>query len=369
MARVVHKERLFGTWLREQRRKRYLTQAELAQHTNCATITIRKIEANERRPSKELAELLADCLEIAPQSRSTFLEFARAGSLAAQMPIINVGEQRNKGERVSPWLVQGQTPFLVHSASAYLLDARSDRLLLDLHGEELLPIASTTKIMTSLIAIEQADLQQDVTIKHETIELIKRYGGNCTRLNVDDQLSVWDLLYAMLLPSGDDAALVVAESVAGNMREFVKLMNHYARRLHLKNTHFVNPSGTPYLGSNEFAAHDNYSTAADLAHLTLYALANPLFAQIVQLQRYTLPATSMHQAYSWETTNTLLGSYAGTTGVKTGYTPEAGACFVFSATSSKQHLLGTLLQCKEMKHRYIDATKLLDWGFARQRGQ
>jgi len=110
---------------------------------------------------------------------------------------------------------------------------------------------------------------------------------------------------------------------------------------------------------------NDYTTAADLAQLTRLALQNPLFAQIVELQRYVLPASPTHHAYTWETTDNLLSHYAGVTGVKTGYTVEAGYCLVFSATNAGHHLIGVLLHDSDddTNQRFTDAQTLLDWGF------
>ncbi len=113
---------------------------------------------------------------------------------------------------------------------------------------------------------------------------------------------------------------------------------------------------------------DHYATASDLAHLARYAMQNPLFAQIVQLQEYILPATSAHQAYDWKTTNKFLSSYAGAIGIKTGISAEAGYCLVFEAYRNGHHLIGVLLHDGDIvggnaDQRFADAATLLDWGF------
>jgi D-alanyl-D-alanine carboxypeptidase (penicillin-binding protein 5/6) len=265
---------------------------------------------------------------------------------------------------MAPKLSMTQIAMQLQSRAAYLIDMKHDQLLLDIHGKRRLPIASTTKIMTALVALEQAKLHQLVLVKQETLDLIKIYCGHSLHLQAGDQIALKDILYAMMLPSGDDAAFIIAESIAGTVKEFVKLMNEYARRFHLKDTFYVNPGGTPYLNTLEDVSISSYSTAADLVRLTHYALSNPLFAQIVQLQRYELPASPMHHAYTWESNNHLLSSYAGAIGVKTGFSSEAGACLVFSALSSDQQLLGAVLQASKPHQRFTDAKSLLDWGFA-----
>jgi D-alanyl-D-alanine carboxypeptidase (penicillin-binding protein 5/6) len=329
----------FGEWLRGQRKKRHMTQAELARLVHCATVTIRKIEANERRPSRQLAELLAERLEFAAPAHF----FA--------------GRSAVKRESIP-------RPQHVQARTAYLLNASTDQLLFAERAQQRLAIASTTKIMTALIAIEQGDLEQQVSIKQETVELINRYHGHSSHLHAGDTIHFKDLLYALMLPSGDDAAFVLAEALCGSVREFVKLMHVYARRLRLTDTNYVNPSGIACLNMLEDYETRNYSTATDLVRLTQYAITNPLFAQIVQLQRYDLPLTPAHHAYRWETVNHLLYSYAGATGVKTGKDSETDCSMVFSATSGRHQLIGVVLQEKSIQQRLLDAKYLLDWGFA-----
>jgi len=135
----------------------------------------------------------------------------------------------------------------------------------------------------------------------------------------------------------------------------VRMMNITAYRLHMYQTHYANPDGLP--------APDHYTSAYDLVRLAQYAMTIPLFAQIVQTQEYTLPGNKLHHRYVWKTTNTLLGTYMGATGIKTGTTPQAGFCLVFSATRDGHHLIGVVLHSTSEQHRFADAKALLDWGF------
>jgi D-alanyl-D-alanine carboxypeptidase (penicillin-binding protein 5/6) len=174
-----------------------------------------------------------------------------------------------------------------------------------------------------------------------------------------------DLLYALMLPSGNDAAIAIADAMSGSVPAFVQQMNSYASQLKLNNTHFINPDGLTYRLSNGEPDPNQYTTALDLAHLARYALQNPFFAQIVQLQEYILPATSTHHGYDWVTTNQFLSHYAGAIGIKTGYTAEAGYCLVFAAYNDGHHLIGVLLHDSDTDpdQRFVDAATLLDWGF------
>src|SRR5205085_11397518 len=138
----------------------------------------------------------------------------------------------------------------------------------------------------------------------------------------------------------------------------------FAKPLQLNQTHYISPDGLTYLTPQDRPDPNQYSSAADLAHLTRFAMANPFFAQLVELQHYVLPASAVHHAYTWDSINTLLSTYPGATGIKTGYTVEAGYCLVFAATNAGHHLLGALLHEPDANQRFAAARALLDWGFA-----
>ena len=264
----------------------------------------------------------------------------------------------------TPILTVRGTPPPVNAQAAYLLDADTGHVLADVRGEQRLPMASTTKVMTALITIQTADLNQIVTIKQDAITQVQQYNGSSANLVVGDQIRLQDLLYGLMLPSGDDAAIAIADAVGGTTSNFVRTMNLFAKRLHLTQTHYINPDGLTYLTPQGRPDPNQYSSAADLAHLTRFAMANPFFAQLVELQHYILPASAVHHAYTWDSINTLLSTYPGATGVKTGYTVEAGYCLVFAATNGGHHLLGALLHEPDANQRFVDARALLDWGFA-----
>jgi len=250
--------------------------------------------------------------------------------------------------------VRGKPP-IVSAAAAYLLDADTGHTLVDLNGEEPLPMASTTKIMTAVIAIETADPDQLVTIQQDAYNEVHQNNGSSAFLMIGDKIPLKYLLYGLLLPSGDDAAVAIADAVGGTEANFVRIMNIFAYRLHLYQTHYGNPDG--------LEAPGHHSSAYDLVRLAHYAMTLPAFAQIVQAQSYTLPANADHHKYTWKTTNTLLGTYKGATGIKTGTTPEAGFCLVFSAIRNGHHLIGVVLRDKNETLRFADARTLLNWGF------
>jgi D-alanyl-D-alanine carboxypeptidase (penicillin-binding protein 5/6) len=263
----------------------------------------------------------------------------------------------------SPILTVRGTPPPVNAKAVYLLDADTGHVLDDFNGEQHLPMASTTKIMTALITIETANLDQIVTVHQDAFDEVQKHSGSTANLVVGDQIRLKDLLYGLMLPSGDDAAIAIADAVSGSPAKFVQVMNNYAHTLHLTQTHYINPDGLTYMTPQGRPDTNQYMSAADLAHLTRYAMSNPLFAQIVELQHYVLRATTLHHTYIWDSIDTLLSIYPGATGVKTGHTDEAGYCLVFSATNAGHHLIGVVLNDNSDNQRFVDAKTLLDWGF------
>lgn len=251
--------------------------------------------------------------------------------------------------------VQGTPPATTATAS-YLLDADTGHTLVDDNGEKPLPMASTTKIMTALITIQTANLDQVVTIQQDAKNEVIDNGGSSAFLVVGDKIRLGDLLYGLMLPSGDDAAVAIADAVAGSVAKFVQRMNLFAYRLRLFQTHYADVDGLP--------APNHYTTAHDLVRLAQYVMTIPAFTQIVQSQHYLLGASGTHARYDWTNTNTLLGSYQGANGIKTGTTDEAGFCLVFSATRQGHHLIGVVLHSSSEAARITDAQKLLNWGFA-----
>lgn len=264
----------------------------------------------------------------------------------------------------TPVLTPRGQPGTITANEAILLDADTGNILYDLNGEHAQPMASTTKIMTALIAIQTGDLNMLVRVQQDAYnEVIDNYGSTAG-LQVGDELTLRDLLYGLMLPSGDDAAIAIADGIGGTWQHFVTIMNVYADRLQLYQTHYYNPDGLTYFDANGNPIPGHYTTAYDLARLARYAMSIPFFAQLVSTRQYVVPATAQNHAYTWASINQLLTSYPGATGIKTGFTLEAGGCLVFSATRNGHHLLGVLLHSIDEPHRFSDAATLLNWGFA-----
>lgn len=245
-------------------------------------------------------------------------------------------------------------PSFIHGEAAFLLDATSGKVLFDSNSHARVPIADTAKIMTAVVAIENANLDQPVTIQQSILDQIPA-GASVAHLQLGDQFQLRDLLYGLLLPSGDDAALAIAQTVAGDTQKFVAMMNEEAHQLQLNDTHFTSPYGS--------VSPNDYSSAADLTHLGWYAMQLADFAQIVAQQQYTLPATRGHHFYLWPNTNPLLTAYAGMNGIKLSYDGTMGS-MIFSAQRNNHLLIGTELGTRSMELLVSDVKMLLDRGFA-----
>lgn len=241
-------------------------------------------------------------------------------------------------------------------SEAYLFDPATGKVLYAENANAQQAMASTTKIMTAYVALHFASPDKVITVGPDAVAMQTGY-TSVAGLRLGDQLTLRELLYCLMLPSGDDAAVAVADGVAGSQAQFVALMNLEASLLGLGHTHYTNPHGLDEAG--------HYTTAHDLAVLTAYAMQSPLFQQIVAAPYDTIPATSQHKQYVLANTNDLLAitPYPGIQGVKTGYTGNAGYCLDFAAQHGSDQLIGVVLGEQMYDGRFTDAEALLNWGF------
>ena len=250
-------------------------------------------------------------------------------------------------------------PEQLSAASALLMDADTGAILFARHPMERRSPASTTKIMTALLILEEGRLDDKVVITERAVAVT----GTGLGLRRGQRVTLRDLLWAILLKSANDAALAAAEHVGGSEERFVVWMNAKAASLGMEGTHFANPHGLD--------DPDHYSTAYDLAILTRQALRNPTFARMVQTREARLAILtgrngSVVKQKVIRTHNQLLGQFVGADGVKTGYTERAGRCLVASATRGDHQLIAVLLNDS---HRWAEAAALLEYGFAAIGGQ
>ena len=239
---------------------------------------------------------------------------------------------------------------IVSSArSAILIERHTGQVLLSHNAHEALPMASTTKVMTALMALEYGRLDEIVTVSRNA------YGvpGTSIYLNLGEKISLKDLLYGLMLASGNDAAVAIAEHVGGDVDTFCRMMTERAAELGCTDTVFVNPNGLPVKG--------HHTTASDLAMIAREAMQHALFREIVSTQRASVPWEERTYPRILNNKNKLLASYEGATGIKTGYTKAAGRCLVFGAKRDGLEVIGVVLNCGEW---FEEAARLMDQGFA-----
>lgn len=236
--------------------------------------------------------------------------------------------------------------------SMITIEASTGRILYAKDENKKLPMASTTKILTAIIAIENT---KDIDKKHEIPKSAVGVEGSSIYLKKGEHLSIRELLYGLMLRSGNDSAVAIAEIVSGSVEKFVQAMNKKCEKLGLTNTHIVTVNGL----------HDenHYSSAADLAKLTAYALNNETFAEIVSTKEKCISA-ELDKKYGYrylKNKNKLLNMIRGADGVKTGYTTKAGKCFVGSATRNGMKIICVVLNSKSTFNETAD---LIEKAFA-----
>jgi serine-type D-Ala-D-Ala carboxypeptidase (penicillin-binding protein 5/6) len=223
------------------------------------------------------------------------------------------------------------------------------------------PMGSITKVMTAYVVIEAGDLNRVITVPAGITAYDEKYGASTAGLVPGEKLTARQLLYAMLIPSGCDAAYALADSYGPGLSAFIAKMNAAARKLGLSKTHFSDFSGLP-----DPTEYSTYSDARDLVSLGRDAMKLALFRSIVVLRSYHLAKGDGHRAHTWETTNLLLSRYKGAVGIKTGQTNAAGACLLFEAVRDGKTLIGVVLHSspESLTVATNDAEKMLNWGFS-----
>jgi serine-type D-Ala-D-Ala carboxypeptidase (penicillin-binding protein 5/6) len=252
-------------------------------------------------------------------------------------------------------------PTKITATGGALADVSSMRLLWSRQLNTEHPMGSITKVMTALIVIREGNLNQQVRIPKNVLAYVAKYQAESAGLRPGDVLTVRDLLEAMLLQSGCDAAYVLAMTYGPGMTAFLAEMNATARQLGMLHTHFTSPDGLPYP-----TEYSTYSTPADLLTLGLAAMKSPVFRSIVAQRFFQVPKKKgLHHAYWWGNTNDLIGSYPGADGIKTGYTNAAKHCLLFEAVRHGVTLIGDVLGSPVTGPDTAAqaAARLLNWGF------
>lgn len=249
----------------------------------------------------------------------------------------------------------------INAESAILIDGDTGKVLYEKAAYEKREPASTTKIMTAMLTLEHCKLDDVATVTSEAITSVPS-GYSSDLLKMGEELTIKDLLYALLLPSSNEAANVLAIHVAGSIDSFASMMNTKAVELGCKNTHFLNPNGVH--------DEDHYTTAYDLAIIAREAMKNDTFKQIVSTASYTLPSTNKYTRIDRNliTTNDLIKKqsknyYEYAIGIKTGSTTPAKNCLVASATKDGKNLISVVLKADKDSDRYNDTKTLFNYGF------
>ena len=235
----------------------------------------------------------------------------------------------------------------INARIAVAYDRKSGKVIYGKNENKRTAMASTTKIMTAIVLIENADLDQTITVSAKAAGT----GGSRLGLKHNDKITMKDLLYGLMLKSGNDAAVAIAENVGGSIEKFADLMNEEAKKIGLDNTHYVTPHG---LDNPE-----HYTTAYELAKLADYALKNEIFAKVVNTKNYTVTINGYPKNIT--NTNELLGYLDGVNGVKTGFTNNAGRCLVTSVNRNEFEIITVVLQADTKKIRTTDSISLIEY--------
>ena len=251
---------------------------------------------------------------------------------------------------------------MVQVSGGNLVDTATGRRLWSVHPYIARPMGSITKVMAALVVLKAGDLSREIRVTSAAVRYVISTGASSAGLIAGDVLTARQLLEAMLLPSGCDAAYMLATAYGPGRPAFIRKMNAMARSMDLMSSHFASFDGMPFP-----TEYSTYSSPADLVRIGARAMRNSLFRSIVAQRRFYLPATGLHHSYLWHTTNGLIGSYHGAIGIKTGNTIAAGYCLLFEARRKGHTLIGVVLHADPgsggLASAVAAAEKVLNWGF------
>ncbi len=268
-----------------------------------------------------------------------FLTVIYADDINEEAPISSIFED------VSIEVFHEEVP-QINARSAIVIDADSGRVLFEKNAYVKRPMASTTKIMTAIVALENGNMDDIVKVSKNAASI----WGSLMHLSAGEEITLKELMYGLLMRSGNDAAIAIGEHIAGSVDHFLEMMNQKAKEIGALNTNFTSPHGLDNTG--------HYTTAYDLAIITRYALNIPLFNEIVKTKSIQVGNRFLTN------TNEMLTSYEGANGVKTGYTGKAGRCLVTSATRDGRRFISVVLFCDSRNLRALSSKKILDYAFA-----
>ena len=249
----------------------------------------------------------------------------------------------------------------VKAKAGILVDATTGQVLWARGETAVRPIASITKVMTALVILQAGGLNQKITVPKSVTAYVAKYGANAAGLIPGQVFTVDELMHAMLIVSAADAAYTLANVYGPGLPAFIAKMNAEAAKLGLAHTHFTSPDGLPYPTETS-----TFSTPAELVRLGEIAMGYQEFRSIVALHIYNIPKGDGHTAYSFTSSNELIGKYPGVVGIKTGFTNAAGHTLLFEAVRNGRTLIGDVLGSPPSgpASGAQDAARLLTWGFS-----
>ena len=267
----------------------------------------------------------------------------------ARLEIIGKIDTTTLRQVLNPDSIEGRSKLDSLTADAWMLvDDSTGIVISEKCGFERRYMASITKMMTALLALEKGNLSDSIDITDDV------YINKDSRVRLGQGYVMHELIYEMMMVSDNDAAYALAKHVAGDTLRFYELMNQKAQYLGMDSTHFANPNGMPN--------NNNYSSAADLIKLARYAMRDSMFASIVGTAERDIPLTDGRHMQC-RNSNALLHTYEGCIGIKTGFTYQAGYCLASAATKNAHTLMLVLLNSKKHATRFTESAALLDYGF------
>ncbi|MTI81423.1 MAG: D-alanyl-D-alanine carboxypeptidase [Firmicutes bacterium] len=246
-------------------------------------------------------------------------------------------------------VAQAEEPTIVGEA-AILIDAENGQVLYEKNADKHMYPASTTKMLTAIVALERSNLNDVVTVSDNAAGT----PGSSIWVKEGEQLTMEDMVYALMLNSANDVGVAIAEHISGNVEQFSLTLNEKAREIGAKNTHFTNPHGLP--------DEEHYTTARDLALIGRYSMQNAVFSKIVNTKTKSITRQDPDDLKYLISHNRLLWNYESTIGIKTGYTTKARQCIVAAASKDGRKLIAVVLK-SQYRNVWTDAIKLFDYGF------
>lgn len=250
--------------------------------------------------------------------------------------------------------VAAATPASMYAKAYCVMDTESGRVLLSKNSDQKMPMASTTKIMTCILALESGKLDEFIPVSTYAASMPD------VQLNIreGEKYRLKDMLYSLMLESHNDTAVAIAEYLGGSVKEFAELMNQKATELGCTSTHFVTPNGLD--------DQEHYTTAKELCIIASYAIQNESFLKIIQTPQYRFQEKSGNRKFLVSNHDAFLQQYKGAIGIKTGFTGNAGYCFCGAASRNGRTLVSSVLACgwpPNRSYKWSDTGKLMDYGF------